>query len=250
MAVLGGLIGLVGFLFLLVALIGVIAPSVFKDKKTGEVPKRSHLLLGGVTASVIAFAIAGTIAPEVEQPAAAKSAEPEQAKPEVAVTPTPAPSSVAVTAQDVREFIAELDAAIKASDAALQRGDLKSLHEHSKRMNQLKTTGERFGNSVFDAPFGYCFGAGIMAQSWWQERLTAAQKGGVESSPGVISRTWSQYKENKESCLGSTQAKKKTAETEEIASTSEDPPRKGCLKVFGIRPDGQTGTVAYTCPKK
>ena len=64
MSVLAGIVGLVGLLCLLVAAVGLIAPSFFKDKKTGEVPKRSHLAMGGVAGSFIAFAVAGALAPD------------------------------------------------------------------------------------------------------------------------------------------------------------------------------------------
>lgn len=152
------------------------------------------------------------------------------------------------TPKDAAAFIAELDSAVEASEAALRRGDLKSLHEHSKRMNQLKSDGERFGQSIYD-PFGRCFGAGLNAQSWWSEQLSAAQRGGKESLPGVIATTWKEYQENRSECLKAPLAGSESANTEQIVSTSETPPRKGCLKVLGVRPDGQVGTVAYTCPK-
>ncbi|ALS60684.1 hypothetical protein [Pandoraea norimbergensis] len=64
MSFLAGLFGVLSFLFLVVTLVGVIAPSLFKDKKSGEVPKRLHFLVGGVAGSVIAFVIAGALAPE------------------------------------------------------------------------------------------------------------------------------------------------------------------------------------------
>jgi hypothetical protein len=97
MSILAGLIGLIGFLFLLVAIVGLIAPSVFKDKKTGEVPKRSHFLAGGVAAAGIAFVIAGAIAPSSESPGAAtptqaekpaaSAAAPQAAEKDLGITP-------------------------------------------------------------------------------------------------------------------------------------------------------------------
>lgn len=56
---LAGLIGLISLLFLLIAVIGVVAPSLFKNKKTGEIPKRRELLLGGIVVSFVAFIISG-----------------------------------------------------------------------------------------------------------------------------------------------------------------------------------------------
>ena len=40
------------------------------------------------------------------------------------------------------------------------------------------------------------------------------------------------------------------AATETVRTTSETPPRKGCLKVYGVQSNGKVGTVEYTCPKK
>lgn len=64
MSILAGLIGLLGLLFFLVTPVGVIAPSLFKNKKTGVVPRRLHFAFGGIAASFIAFAIAGALLPD------------------------------------------------------------------------------------------------------------------------------------------------------------------------------------------
>ncbi len=156
----------------------------------------------------------------------------------------------AMSPKDAKEYMNDLDAAVRASEFALKDGDLKAIHEHSKRMNQLQQAGKRFGNSVFDSPYGRCFGAGVSAQGWWSARLSAAQHSGTEVNPGWIAGAWKEYQENRSECLKATKISGKSADTEQIASTSETPPRKGCLKVLGVRSDGQVGTVAYTCPKK
>ena len=62
-------------MFWLMAFVGLLFPSVFKDKKTGEVPKRLHLFLGGLVAGVIAFVITGVMMPASETPAESASAE-------------------------------------------------------------------------------------------------------------------------------------------------------------------------------
>ncbi len=156
----------------------------------------------------------------------------------------------AASPDDAKSYVSELDAAIKASEPALKKGDLKTIHEHSKRMNKLKEVGEKFGSSVFDRPYGRCFGAGVSAQNWWSAQLSAAQRGGVEANPGWIAGAWKEFQENRSECLTAAKAGGKSTDTELVVSTSETPPRKGCLKVLGVRPDGQVGTVAYTCPKK
>jgi hypothetical protein len=69
MGIIAGLVGLAGMLFWLMAFVGLLFPSLFKDKKTGEVPKRLHLFLGGLVAGVIAFVITGVMMPTSETPA-------------------------------------------------------------------------------------------------------------------------------------------------------------------------------------
>lgn len=155
----------------------------------------------------------------------------------------------AANANDAKGYVSDLDTAIKAAEPALKKGDLKTLHEHSKRMNQLKQAGERFGSSVMDKPYGSCFAAGVSAQSWWQAQLDAA-KAGKESTPGRIASTWKDFQAQRGECLTVAKSGGQSGATEQIASTSETPPRKGCLKVLGVRSDGNVGTVAYTCPKK
>lgn len=203
------------------------------------------VIAGWCVLALLAFAVVSS-----DEPAETAVASPVKPSQAVAIeTPAP-PVRPQASASDARAFMAELDSAIKDSESALRRGDLKSLHDHSKRMNQLKSDGERFGSSIFDSPFGRCFGAGVGAQSWWMEQLSAAQRGGKETRPGTIASIWKDYLENRSECLESARGGGKTAETEQVASTSDTPPRDGCLKVLGVRQDGQVGTVAYTCPKK
>ncbi|MDO5940621.1 hypothetical protein [Burkholderia cepacia] len=150
---------------------------------------------------------------------------------------------------EAKSYINDLDVAVRAADSALAKGDLKTVHDQSVRMNQLRQAGEKFGTSVTDRPFGNCFAAGVFAQSWWQSKLTAARRGS-EAVPGSISGAWKDYQAQRSECLNAAKDGQKPLDTEQIASTSETPPRKGCLKVLGVRQDGQVGTVAYTCPKK
>lgn len=152
------------------------------------------------------------------------------------------------SATDAKAYIARLDAAIKDSAPALQRGDLKSFAEQSRRMNALQKDGEVFGKTVFDEPYGYCFGAGIHAQGWWRAQLSAAQNGGIEKPAGWIASETKEYQSHRAACLDAVNNPKPKKVT--IQSTSDTPPRKGCLAVLGKRPDGEFGTVAYTCPAK
>jgi hypothetical protein len=150
------------------------------------------------------------------------------------------------TASEAKKYIASLDASLKQTESVLRKGDLKSLHEQSKSINKLQKEGERFGSSGLDKPFGTCFSSGIFAQSWWLARLSTARDGG-ERIPGEVDDAWRQFQANRKECL--LVSEKPIKETVLIQSTSETPPRKGCLQVLGIRPDKQIGVVAYTCSK-
>ncbi|WP_146176106.1 hypothetical protein [Chromobacterium haemolyticum] len=150
---------------------------------------------------------------------------------------------------DASNYIRDLDVATKAAEPILKSGDQKAIHEQSKRMSRLKEDGKKFGTSVFDRPFGRCFAAGVHAQSWWLAKLYVTQTG-KESSPGVVAGAWKEYLAQRGECLKVSKAGDGALATEQVASTSETPPRKGCLKVLGVRPDGSVGTVSYTCPKK
>ncbi|WP_177340901.1 hypothetical protein [Comamonas thiooxydans] len=152
------------------------------------------------------------------------------------------------TASDAKGYIAKLDAAIKDATPALQRGDLKSLGEQSRRINALQKDGEAFGKTVLDEPYGYCLGAGIQAATWWNAQLSAAKNGGVERPAGAVASAAKEYHSHRAACLDAVNNPKPKTVT--INSTSDTPPRKGCLAVLGKQPNGEFGPVAYTCPAK
>jgi len=73
MDVIAGLLAILGLLILLVALLGFALPALFKNKKTGEIPKRSQILIGGFVAAVISFAISAAIMPDLKSETDSKS---------------------------------------------------------------------------------------------------------------------------------------------------------------------------------
>ena len=152
------------------------------------------------------------------------------------------------TASDAKGYIAKLDAAIKDATPALQRGDPKSLGEQSRRMNALQKDGEAFGKTVLDEPYGYCLGAALQAAAWWNAQLSAAKNAGVERPAGAVASAAKEYHSHRAACLEAVNNPKPKTVT--VNSTSDIPPRKGCLAVLGIQPNGEMGTVAYTCPSK
>lgn len=71
MLILTGLAALIGLVFLLIAVLGLIAPALFRNRKTGDTPPRTHLLSGGLLAALIAFGVAGGLYPKAGDGAAA-----------------------------------------------------------------------------------------------------------------------------------------------------------------------------------
>lgn len=144
MSILAGIVGLVGLLCLLVAAVGLIAPSFFKDKKTGEVPKRSHLAVGGVAGSFIAFAIAGALLPASETPAAAapettaKSEHPAGAPPAKAPEAKPV-KNLGMTPEEFRKafngIVVQIDAGYKLAKFDIEKGDVNDTFNRSLGRN-------------------------------------------------------------------------------------------------------------------
>lgn len=252
MDVVAVVLALLGVVFSLVTIVGVIAPSVFKDKKTGEVPKRLPLFVGGTVASVVALAISGSLMPQpvsqdsarvepapgaevaaVAPPAEAVSrTEPAAAEPEPAGPKYKAPSPEALAS--ATQYLSELDKAMTDSIAVLKNNSLPKLSAQSQRFNTLANKGkELFGSTVFE-PLGHCFASGIHAQSWWQAQLAAAQNSGVESAPGWIKSALGEYQSNKAECLKSTDP---IVAAEEDAELKEKFGGRECLTVFDLDPE-------------
>jgi hypothetical protein len=249
MSVLAGVLVILGLLFSLVAIVGVIAPSVFKNRQTGEVPKRLKLLLGGTVASFISLAIAGGLMPQSEAPEMAKvestapavqlatgpaqaTAQPaEQPAPEV----TPAQEASQETLALATQQMVALDKAMKDGVTVLKTGDLQALGAHSRYFNQLVENGyARFGSTIFE-PLGRCGTAGNYARTWWQAQLSAAQNKGVELTPGAIQSALDEYQSNRTECLKSADpvvAAKEDAELKEKFGGGRE-----CLTVFTVDPE-------------
>ncbi|MEN2475373.1 hypothetical protein [Burkholderia sp. GS2Y] len=64
MRTVSGVLGFVSLLFIVLAVIGLIWPSLFKDKKTGTVPRRALLFFGGILASMLTMIVAAIVLPE------------------------------------------------------------------------------------------------------------------------------------------------------------------------------------------
>lgn len=136
-------------------------------------------------------------APIVQPAPTATAVQPAENAPVTAAT---------VTAADATAYIAVLDAAIQGA-AALRNADIKTLSGQSQHMRTLKQDGEKFGSTVFDKPFGNCFGAGVQANAWWQAQLAAAKNGGTERVSDEIAGAAKQYNSYRAACLEAASSK-------------------------------------------
>ncbi|GAB3470927.1 hypothetical protein [Azotobacter salinestris] len=71
MPLLAGILSALALALALATIAGVIAPSLFRNRKTGEVPRRLSLLVWGCIAVLVAMILAGSLVP---RPAAAPTA--------------------------------------------------------------------------------------------------------------------------------------------------------------------------------
>lgn len=139
MSVLAGIVGLVGLLCLLVAAVGLIAPSFFKDKKTGEVPKRLHLLVGGGVAAVIAFVAAGALLPASETPAVAVPATTAKSEHPADAPPAKPVKNLGMTPEEFRKafngIVVQIDAGYKLAKFDIEKGDVNDTFNRSLGRN-------------------------------------------------------------------------------------------------------------------
>lgn len=155
MDVVAGLIFVAGLIVLLAGSVGFVAPSLFKDKKTGETPKRLHLLLGGIFGAVVLFAVGAVLAPDKgatgEQVKASEAKASDVKPPEVkALTaaveePKEAPAakkpevkpvkSLDITPEEFRkafnDSVAKIDADYKLAEFDIEKGEVNDVFKRS-----------------------------------------------------------------------------------------------------------------------
>lgn len=105
MGALAGLLSVLTLLFLLVVFLGLVAPSLFKDRKTGKVPPRWHLMLGGTIGVIVSLGILGSIPPRHEIAAPVVVKQPVQVVPASSIgkTAAPAMTSMGMTPEEFRQ---------------------------------------------------------------------------------------------------------------------------------------------------
>jgi hypothetical protein len=115
------------------------------------------------------------------------------------------------------QFIGRLDAEIKRGESVLRSGEGRAIAQQSKRFVDLMNAGEQFGKSVFDQPYGYCFGAGVDAQAWWSTSVRSGAPAGSAAS------SMDQYRAHRQACL------------EAKVEAKKDP----CLAVLDVNDKGE-----------
>lgn len=95
------ILGLVSPLFIVVAVVGLIRPSLFKNKKTGAVPKRATLFVGGIAAAMVTVTVGALILPKKDD--ATKAARDATASPVTGATAQAAQRmSLEITPEELR----------------------------------------------------------------------------------------------------------------------------------------------------
>ena len=239
-----------GFLFLFVAITGTVMPTMFKNKETGEVPKRKEFLVGGIFAAVIAFVIAALLAPDHEEQAASgqsesssMTADEQKAQPLLAIEhrekkPDPLDLSAArALANQTLEIINETEQALIDG---LQLGDAEGIRKHV--VDRIDNTLIRWPKLMERADddqsrhFSDCFSAASQLNTLAYDALR--QK--TVESVKYIRENEKEYQKLKKQCSQQISKNDKTIETDAAKARAEEK-ESDCLTVYGV--DKATGKV-------
>ena len=253
MSILAGIIGLVGLLCMLVVVVGLISPSFFKDKNTGEVPKRSHITVGGGAAAFIAFAIAGALAPDATP--VDQLAEKEPPAPQTEPAPTSAteksnapepknPLDLAEARLFAKGTLRVINEAEQSLNDGIQLGDVAGIAKHVQRPLQAEL--ERWPTLVEGQPndqrehFAYCRDAAMQLQTL----SYAVQRQRTVESMKYLRKDEAEYRKAKQQCeqqVNATDSQIKATIATEDAELKKKFGGRECLTVYGV--DQQTGKV-------
>lgn len=257
MEFIAGIFFVVSLIGLLVAVIGPISPTLFKDPKTGAIPTRKALFGGGLAAFFVCMLIGGFLDPEapdegVKQaaPATAKAKEPEpepvkQAPPPAVTSAEKKPSGPEYTQPSqeslkaAKELIEALNRAVGVSIEILTNGfELSKVSAHSRYFDELNAKAEsRFGSTIFE-PIGRCGIAANWARTWWLAQVSTALNGGIESAPGSIKSAYEQFKQDRHECLKNADPVAMAKENAEMDAELKKKFGGGreCLTVYDVDP--------------
>ncbi|WP_071117002.1 hypothetical protein [Chromobacterium sphagni] len=257
MSMVASIFGLIGLFFSLIAIIGTVAPSLFKGKKTEEVPKRLHFLLGGGMLSLVALVAAGFFAPEG---ASTASTLQESTAPTVAS----APSQKKLTQVEAKQAIPEhvkpmgltearqfakgtlrvINEAEQSLIDGIQLGDGTGIIKHVQKPLQAEL--ERWPTLIERQPddqrehFAYCQDAALQLQSL---SYSATRERTVESTK-YLRKDEAAYHKAKQKCeqqLRATDSQIKSAVAAEDAELKKKFGGRECLTVYDV--DKQTGQI-------
>lgn len=215
MSIIAGLLYLLSGFCVLLIVIGLVAPGYLKDPKTGEIPKRNHMVTGGSVAAVIAFVLASLIAPneafsEAAQQATKTAVETSAASLPVESPPTSKAESNAPTIKppmnlaEARAFakntLRVLDETEQALTDGIQLRDEAGIAKHVRRRLQLEI--ERWPNLIEQYQqdqrphFAYCRDA---AEQLHTLSYTALREQTVETRIN-LRKDEASYRQNKQQC--------------------------------------------------
>ncbi|MCW5223503.1 hypothetical protein D5041_07810 [Verminephrobacter aporrectodeae subsp. tuberculatae] len=255
MSILAVLIGLLGLLMLLVTVAGVVAPNTFKDKKTGEIPKRIELLIGGLLIAGIAFIVAAWIAPEDAPSEVVQEVKPQASTPSSLAAPpasadkpdTPEPkkpldlAEARLFAEGTLQVINEAEESLMDG---IQLGDQSGITRHVWRplveeLGRWPTMIERQPDD-HRQHFSYCQTAAMTLQ---QLSAIVTHERTVDSMK-YVRQGEARYHKEKQKCeqqLEATDSQIKAAIAAEDAELQRKFGGRDCLTVFEV--DKQTGEM-------
>ncbi|MCG9079451.1 hypothetical protein [Laribacter hongkongensis] len=254
-----GLLDVLGLLFLLMALVGVVAPTVFKDRKTGEIPKRSQLLAGGLVIAAVAFIAAEWVAPDETPTDTVSNNKLATANPDV--SPAEKGASVIETAPHEVSNPAKPLELTAARDFA--QNTLRVVNEAEQTLNDAIRLGDSLGitshvwkplQSELDRwpsmleqqdddqrkHFAYCRDTALKLQLL----SNAANRERTAENMKYLRQDEAEYRKSKQQCeqqLKMTDGQIKAAMAAEDAELTEKFGGRDCLTVYGV--DKQTGKL-------
>lgn len=144
---------------------------------------------------------------------------------------------------DATKLLQQVDAEMKKSDGVLARYKAKGLSPEvpaqGRRFAELaEYANKKFGDALTQ-PLGQCGGLGIIASSYWQDRLS-------ERDLAMLKRSAKTYAEQRRFCQEQIAMPPEATITVTGPASQSTAPEKGCLQVILFDDRSKT---EWTCPK-
>lgn len=139
--VLGVILMLLSFALLGLAVVGLINPRWIRNRKTGEIPRRGHILLGGTLLPVVFFVAGGLMLPEGKTNAAESSQDSSASGPTAVTTEAtqalatstqpaqPSPKNLGMTPEEFRKaynnVAGQVDKSWRVAEFDIEKGDVR-----------------------------------------------------------------------------------------------------------------------------